>query len=47
MQNDKNKSLNEELLEVQRTLGWMDLVIGSISDAVCVTDGDDKLIFPK
>jgi signal transduction histidine kinase len=37
--------LAKELLEVQRTLGWMDLVIGNISDAVYVTDSKSQLIF--
>ena len=37
--------LAAELLEVQRTLGWMDLIIGSISDAVFVVDSDSRLIF--
>lgn len=34
-----------ELLEIRRTLGWMDLVIGSIADAVYVVDEDRKLVF--
>lgn len=37
--------LAKELLEVQRTLGWMDLVIGNISDAVYVADSTSQLIF--
>lgn len=40
-----HKYLREELLDVQRTLGWMDLVISSIDDAVCVTDAEYKIIF--
>lgn len=44
---DKNykQSLSEELLDVQQTLGWMDLIISSIDDAVCVTDSEGKLVF--
>jgi len=38
-------SLTRELLEVQRTLGWMDIVLGSITDAVYVTDKNNRLIF--
>lgn len=38
-------ALSVELLEVQRTLGWMDVVMGSISDAVYVTNDELKLIF--
>lgn len=38
-------TLRQELLEVQRTLGWMDLVLGSINDAVCVVDSSCKLVF--
>lgn len=45
MTNDTRQFLADQLLEVQRTLGWMDLVIGSIDDAVCVTDGEDKIVF--
>lgn len=45
MPSDKAQSLAKELLEVQHTLGWMDLVIGSIDDAVYVTDGDSRIIF--
>jgi len=40
-----SNSLAEELLEVQRTLGWMDLVLGNITDAVYVTDKNKRLIF--
>lgn len=42
---DSRKYLAAELLEVQRTLGWMDLVISSIDDAVCVVDSEGKLVF--
>ncbi|HSH55987.1 MAG TPA: PAS domain-containing sensor histidine kinase [Candidatus Limnocylindrales bacterium] len=45
MKHDNNQSLAGELLEVQRTLGWMDLVIGSIGDAVYVTGKDSRLVF--
>ncbi|MDL2363228.1 MAG: PAS domain-containing sensor histidine kinase [Patescibacteria group bacterium] len=45
MPNDARHYIAEELLEVQRTLGWMDLVIGNIKDAVCVTDANNHLIF--
>lgn len=45
MPKDYSKSLERELLAVQRTLGWMDLVIGSITDAVYVVDRDDRLVF--
>ncbi|GAC1391073.1 MAG: hypothetical protein NVSMB46_02230 [Candidatus Saccharimonadales bacterium] len=38
-------SLITELLEVQRTLGWMDIVIGNITDAVYVTDKNSVLVF--
>lgn len=34
-----------ENYRLRRTLGWMDLVIGSIGDAVCVTDRDGRLLF--
>ncbi len=37
--------LAAELLEVQRTLGWMDLVIGNITDAVYVVDHEYRLVF--
>lgn len=40
-----DSALSAELLEVQRTLGWMDVVMGSISDAVYVIDNDSRLIF--
>ncbi len=40
-----NESVSRELLEVQRTLGWMDLVIGSIDDAVYVIDENSNIIF--
>lgn len=39
------EAVTAELLEVQRTLGWMDLVIGSIDDAVYVTDNDKRIVF--
>ncbi len=45
MNDQPYKSLANELLSVQRTLGWMDLVISSISDAVCVIDEDGNIIF--
>lgn len=45
MPNDRRLGIAEELLEVQRTLGWMDLIIGSISDAVYVLDKNDTLVF--
>jgi len=45
MTRNNNAALQAELLEVQRTLGWMDLVIGSITDAVYVVDEDSRLIF--
>lgn len=45
MPNDRKLGIAEELLEVQRTLGWMDLIIGSISDAVYVLDKDERLVF--
>jgi signal transduction histidine kinase len=38
-------SLRRELLDVQRTLGWMDLVLSSISDAVCVVDTAGTLLY--
>lgn len=42
----KHKSnIEKELLDVQHTLGWMDLVLGNISDAVYVLDSSDKIIF--
>ncbi|MBA3758111.1 hypothetical protein H0X10_00560 [Candidatus Saccharibacteria bacterium] len=41
----KDKFFSEELLEVHRILGWMDLVIGSINDAVCVVDKLGNIIF--
>ncbi len=37
--------LSRELLEVQRTLGWMDIVLGNITDAVYVTDKNQRLVF--
>lgn len=40
-----DSALSAELLEVQRTLGWMDVVMGSISDSVYVVDDDLRLIF--
>lgn len=43
--NDVTESLAKELLELQRTLGWMDLVIGSITDAVYVTDAQARIVF--
>lgn len=40
-----SSSLSMKLLEVQRALGWMDIVLGNITDAVYVTDKDNVLIF--
>jgi two-component system, OmpR family, sensor histidine kinase VicK len=37
--------LKSELLNAQRTLGWMDMVLASISDAVCVVDDKFVIIF--
>lgn len=45
MTNNPADSIARELLEVRQTLGWMDLVIGSINDAVYVTDEKSRLIF--
>lgn len=45
MQNNIEESLAQELLEVQRTLGWMDLVIGNISDAVYVVSPEGHIVF--
>ncbi len=45
MHNDPIRAISRELLEVQRTLGWMDLVIGNINDAVYVTDKDSLIVF--
>jgi signal transduction histidine kinase len=45
MRNERDSTLADELLEVRRTLGWMDLVIGNISDAVYVSDKKSRLIF--
>ena len=42
---ERRDHVNEENFRLRRTLGWMDLVIGSISDAVCVTDRDGRLLF--
>lgn len=39
------KYLANELLGVQQTLGWMDLIISSIADSVCVVDKDKNIIF--
>lgn len=44
MQNNES-AIAHELLDVQRTLGWMDLVIGSIDDAVYVTDQESIIVF--
>ena len=45
MTENNGHALQAELLEVQRTLGWMDLVIAHITDAVYVVDDQSKLIF--
>lgn len=45
MPSNYDKSLARELLAVHRTLGWMDLVIGNITDAVYVTDKEENLVF--
>lgn len=45
MQNRPDHYLSKELLDVRRTLGWMDLVIGSIVDGVYVVDKDSRLVF--
>lgn len=45
MNSDAYNSVAKELLEVQRTLGWMDLVIGSIDEAVYVTDDESRIVF--
>lgn len=45
MRENRDIALASELLKVQRTLGWMDLVIGNITDAVYVVDKDSRLIF--
>lgn len=45
MPEDSSMYLSQELFEVQQTLGWMDLVISSIDDAVCVVDHNNKLLF--
>lgn len=45
MPDKSNDSLTAELLEVQRTLGWMDVVLGNITDAVYVIDNDARLLF--
>lgn len=39
------KYLAQELLDLQQTLGWMDLVIGNITDAVYVTDSTGRIVF--
>lgn len=38
-------ALRNELLEIRRTLGWMDMVLANISEAVCVVDHDWKIVF--
>ncbi len=45
MPTDNHENITGELLEVQRTLGWMDLVIGNISDAVYVTNVEGRIVF--
>ncbi|MDQ3064690.1 MAG: PAS domain-containing sensor histidine kinase [bacterium] len=45
MTTSKGVSASDTLIEVHRILGWMDLVIGSINDAVCVVDKQGKIIF--
>lgn len=38
-------NIEKELLDVQRTLGWMDLVLANISDAVYVLNKHEKIVF--
>lgn len=38
-------ALKKELLETQRTLGWMDLVIAHIEDSVCAIDEHGTILF--
>jgi len=45
MSKSNSNHLTDALLEVHRTLGWMDLVLGSISDSVCVTDTNNHVVF--
>lgn len=45
MADTNSNCLAESLLEVHKTLGWMDLVLGSITDGVCVTDIKNHLVF--
>ncbi len=45
MASSKEKLLAEELLQLHRILGWMDLVIGSVDTAVCVVDKPGNIIF--
>lgn len=45
MPEELRQLLADKLLDVQRTLGWMDLVIGSIEDGVCVVDCRGNIIF--
>jgi signal transduction histidine kinase len=37
--------IKHELLNAQRTLGWMDMVLANISDGVCVVDDEFVIIF--
>jgi signal transduction histidine kinase len=39
------KLLQQELLDVRRTLGWVDLVLSSIIEAVCVVDEQHNIVF--
>lgn len=39
------KNNQDDLNDIQQTLGWMDLVIGSIDDSVCVLDSKGSLVF--
>jgi signal transduction histidine kinase len=38
-------ALKDRLEEVQSILGWMDLIIGSINDAVCVVNKNNEIVF--
>lgn len=45
MSDKTDSSVSKKLLEIQRTLGWMDLVLGNITDAVYVTDKNGIILF--
>lgn len=45
MSDQIERSESREFLEIQRTLGWMDLVLGNITDAVYVTDKNGIILF--